>query len=444
MKLDFIDMDIGTLTFRFIRSLMVTGTGGAEINECLLALERTKDDSDENWVLEWEKLAEKVLRHAKQADKSGQDISARNAYFRASNYYRTAMFSLPPTDERLYRYLTLNRELFHEALEYSSPKTEIVGIPFGKAILPGYYISADPEGGTKKPTLIALNGGDSCNEETFHWIGFTAAERGWNCLTFEGPGQWSALQLNPDLPLHVEWEEELKAAVDYLLQRSDVDPENICLMGFSLSTMLASRAVSFEKRIRACVLSGGPIVDVNEAYEAVLPLEFQNAAPEVRDSMFAMMEKAEPRLASFANHYRWVFGIPDATISQLMNAWKPFNIKDLSDKIDCPVLSIMGEAEIMQTDLVTTVGIMQFIRELKCPLSLKIYSIEEDGWAASHCQMGALSDMTDLVFDWLDNASKDKSGIMESYTEPDWSLIKKYHDSRELDEILQGIRLQTV
>jgi len=444
MKLNFLDMDIGTLAFRFVRSLMVAGTGGAEINECLLALEKAQDDSDENWVLEWEKIAEKVLHHARKAEQSGQEISARNAYFRASNYYRTAMFSLPPTDERLFEYLTLNRELFHKALKHSASKAEIVEIPFGKVILPGYYISAEPEGATKRPTLIALNGGDSCNEETFHWMGFTAAERGWNCLTFEGPGQWSALQLNPNLPLHVEWEEELAAAVDYLLQRSDVDADHICLMGFSLSTMLASRAVAFEKRIRACVLSGGPIVDVNEAYEAVLPPEIQQAEPEVRDSMFAMMEKAEPRLASFANHYRWVFGIPDATISQLMAAWKPFNIKELSNKIECPVLSIMGEAEIMQTDMITTVGIMQFISELQCPFSLKIYGIEEDGWAASHCQMGALSDMTDLVFDWLDNASKDKSEIIKSYTEPDWSLITKYHNSRELDEILHRIRLHIV
>ncbi|CAG0927709.1 hypothetical protein TFLX_00572 [Thermoflexales bacterium] len=42
---------------------------------------------------------------------------ARQAYLRASNYYRAAMFSLPHTDDRLDKYLTLSHVSFHQAAQ---------------------------------------------------------------------------------------------------------------------------------------------------------------------------------------------------------------------------------------------------------------------------------------------------------------------------------------
>jgi hypothetical protein len=88
-------MDIGTSVFNFVRTLMVAGTGGAEINECLLAVERIKRNDDESWIQEWEGIAERMNRSAEQAMRSGQTVTARQAYLRASNYYRAAMFSVP-------------------------------------------------------------------------------------------------------------------------------------------------------------------------------------------------------------------------------------------------------------------------------------------------------------------------------------------------------------
>jgi len=55
-------------------------------------------------------------------------------------------------------------------------------------------------------TLLVINGGDSTNEEMMHFSGFAATKRGWNGLVFEGPWQWSALQLNPRLFLSVDYE----------------------------------------------------------------------------------------------------------------------------------------------------------------------------------------------------------------------------------------------
>ena len=75
--------------------------------------------------------------------------------------------------------------------------------------------------------------------------------------------------IEPGLVMTVVYEKPVKVVVDYLLLRNDIDPEKIVLYGLSLSSLLAARAVAYEKRISACILNGGPVVDVNEAWEAV-------------------------------------------------------------------------------------------------------------------------------------------------------------------------------
>ena len=87
-------------------------------------------------------------------------------------------------------------------------------------------------------------------------------------MTFEGPGQWSALQLNPGLLMRPEFEVPVTAVVDYLQQRDDVDPDLIALYGPSLGSLLAARAAAFEERLRACICDG-LVVDVYEAWHAI-------------------------------------------------------------------------------------------------------------------------------------------------------------------------------
>jgi pimeloyl-ACP methyl ester carboxylesterase len=399
LKLDFRrkTMDIGTFAFNFVRTLMVAGTGGAEINECLLVAERIRQNDDESWIREWAGVAESVYRIAEQATRSRQTVTARQAYLRASNYYRAAMFSLPHTDARLDSYLTSSRECFHKAAKLFSPQIEVVNIQFGDARLPGYFLSA---GLPKRPTLLVLNGGDSTNEEMVHWLGFAAVARGWNCMTFEGPGQWSALQLNPGLLMRPDYEIPVKAVVDYLVQRDDVEPEKIALYGLSLGALLAARTAAFEKRLRACICDG-LVVDVYEAWHAVWPRVLQNTPSRIFDIVFALLEKMSPQLRGLTNRFRWMLGVSKP--HEIIEAWRPYNIKDIAPRIHCPLLALYGEAELAQSNERVALSALRFIKGLSCPVTIRIFEFDE-GWAASHCQVGALAPMQALVFDWLDKA----------------------------------------
>ena len=435
MKLDFSNMDIGTFQYNFVRTLMVAPTGGAEVSECLKAAAKIKDNDEDGWTQEWAALAENAAWAAGQAVQAGQSIVARKAYMRASNYYRSAMFSLPPTDARLDKYLRLSRDTFHQAASLFSPQIELVDIPFEGACLPGYFLSA---GQSKLPTLLVINGGDSTNEEMVHWIGFAALEKGWNCFVFEGPGQWSALQLNPGLFLRPDYEAPVKSVVDYLIQRNDVDSDKIALIGYSLSSQLAARVAAFEQRISACICVGGIVVDVNEAWEAVMPAVLRNALPGVFDALFVSFEKASPQLRGFANHFKWSFGV--SRPHELLEAWRPFNIKGLAPKIQCPLLILIGEGEYQQTDAKTTLTILRFINELTCPVAVHEFAYK-DGWAASHCSIGDEGPAQAVIFDWLDRTVIKKEQLLKIDARRDWNLLTKYHHNSEIDKLLKSIQV---
>ncbi len=435
MELDFSgrNMDVATFPFRFMRILALAGTGGCEVNECFLILGKTKKNNDQSWIKEWATMAGKLEQAAEQSMKAGQALNARQQYLRASSYYQVAMFSLSPADERLFTYLAKSRELFHKAAKLFSPQIEAVDIPFGNARLPAYFMSG---GEGKRPTLLVINGGDSTNEEMIHFIGFAATQRGWNCLVFEGPGQWSALQLNPGLVMTVDYEKPVKAVVDYLLQRNDVDPEKMALYGLSLSSLLAARTVAYEKRISACILNGGPVVDVNEAWEAVRPAWVKKTIPGVWDFLFGIVMKVSAQFAGFVNHFKWSFGV--STLREVLEAWRPFSIKGLAPMIHCPTLILEGEAEYAQTDRKTALSAIRFISELTYPTTIHEFGYDKDGWAASHCQIGGVSAASVVIFDWLDKTLNNKDQAAAKIW-PDWSMIKKYHGCKELDKILENM-----
>ena len=435
MKLDFRgrNMDIATYPFRFMRILGISGTGGSDPSECFLTLDKIRNHDDQSWVREWTRQAEKTEQLAVKSMAAGQMETARQA----SAYYQVAMFSLSPADSRLFDYLTRSRELFHQIAGMLMPCIEVLEIPYGDAHLPAYFLSS---GSSNGPTLLVINGGDSTNEEMVHFIGFAAARRGWNCLIFEGPGQWSALQLNPDLVMTVEYEKPVKAVIDYLLTRDDVDPEKIVIYGLSLSSLLAARVAAYEKRICACILNGGPIVDVNQAWEAVRPAWVKKTIPGIWDFLFNQLMKINAQFSGFVNHFEWSFGV--SSLREVLDAFVPFNIRGLGTLIDCPVLLLEGEGEYAQTDKATALLALEFISEINGPVTMHEFWIDTDGWAASHCQIGGTETGNTIIFNWLDQVV-----IRNKKLEParmNTHMVNKYFKGKRLDQITEKIYCSSI
>src|SRR6266849_5212219 len=79
--------------------------------------------------------------------------------------------------------------------------------------------------------------------------------RGVATLAFDGPGQGEA---EYDFAVCPEYEKPVKAVIDWLEAREDLDTSRIGIWGVSLGGYYAPRAACFEKRIKACVALSGP------------------------------------------------------------------------------------------------------------------------------------------------------------------------------------------
>lgn len=179
-----------SFAFEFVRNLGFTYYGGADIGEMMATAHRIKEGDVESWFQEWNALARRVNARADADLTAGHLTSARESFLRASTYFRTAEFYLHENaeDPRILTTSRASQKAYAEAARLSGPTWELVEIPYEGTTLPGYFYKVD-DSGKPRPTLIFHGGYDSSLEELYYFGAAAAIRRGYNCLTFDGPGQ---------------------------------------------------------------------------------------------------------------------------------------------------------------------------------------------------------------------------------------------------------------
>jgi 2,6-dihydroxypseudooxynicotine hydrolase len=138
------------------------------------------------------------------------------------------------------------------ALPHLDPPGERVGIPYEGNTL--YGILRRPRGVPRAPVVIVCVGLDSTKEE-LHVYEDIFLERGMATLVFDGPGQGEA---EYDIPIRGDYEAPVKAVIDYVETRSDLDAKRVGILGVSLGGYYSARAAAFDRRIKACLSYSGP------------------------------------------------------------------------------------------------------------------------------------------------------------------------------------------
>ncbi|HXY88717.1 MAG TPA: hypothetical protein VEG44_09775 [Candidatus Acidoferrales bacterium] len=395
MKVNLQDTKVGAFDFEFLRGISIMRTGGAELGECLETISKIHDNDFDSWVTEWENTAHRAENEGVSYAAKGLNVAARNAFLRASSYYRMAVFYSYYREERHALLLEKSVTCFHRAARLMSLSIEFLDIDFEGARLPAYFISGD---GGKRPTLIALGGFDSTMEEMYHFIGAAAAEYGWNCLIFEGPGQWSALTRNPGLVFRPDYEKPVKAVVDYALSRPDVDGDKLALIGYSLGGYLAPRAAAFDSRIKACI-ANNLVFDFREAVTSSFVPPSGDVAEISVDSIFSKSGPETEVLRWMMGHAQWTMGIEQP--QELFEATEPYTLKGLEERIKCPMLMLFGEEEIANIGHKFVSETINFVSTLDCDRTFHIFTKLEG--AGSHCQMGGISLAQAVIFEWLND-----------------------------------------
>ena len=393
MKVNLTTTDVGGFNFEFLRIVSCQSVGAAEIGECLYTIGRIEDGSFDSWITEWNRTAGRVAAEARRLLTAGQPLAARDAFLRAANYFRAAEFYATHDDPRQVAVWQASRDCFAQAVPLLRFPAEPIEVAFDGACLPGYFVRG---GSRRAPTLIAMSGFDGSAEEVYYWIGPAAAERGWNCLIFEGPGQRGALHLNPGLVLRPDYEAPVGAVVDYALSRPEVDPARLALLGYSLGGFLAVRAAAFETRLRA-VIANSLVVDVGAAFAAVWPKILRGSFPSAVDTAFTLLARLRPDTRWGINHARWALGVNHP--HEFFAAWKPFTLWGTEDRLTTPLLCVVGEDEIAQTSADMITQTIRYLRAVRGPTELA-YLPKETG-ASSHCQMGGLAYAHAAIFEWL-------------------------------------------
>ncbi len=388
-----------TFSLQLLRTIGETYYKGADIGECLSTAYRIKEGDFESWHTEWLKTANRVHKYADESLAAGHKISAREAYLRASNYYRVAEFLLiDPEDPRIENTWGKNKECFSKASGLFSPSFEPVEIPYEGTALPGYFYKVDNDNSkSPRPTLIAHGGFDSTLEELYTSAAAPALERGYNCLTFEGPGQGGVIR-KQKIPFRYDWEKVVTPVVDYALTKpKDVDPKRLALMGISMGGYLAARAAAFEHRIAACILYNG-VFDGYDAFASSFPKSLltaiENGNTEVVNTVLDILSESDPNIRFNMKHGMWTSGVN--TPFELIQKSKNYTIKDIAQNIKCPTLVLEAEKDDSFPGQPKKV-----FDALTCPKKYVLFTTEEG--AEEHCQCGAPALSNQRIFDWLDD-----------------------------------------
>lgn len=374
--------------------------GGADFGECFVTTKQIAPADPDSWYRAWTTTADRVFGIAQDCDAAGHAVSAREAYLRASNYYRTAYLPLfgAPVDARLVAAFDQEAEAFRKAAALMVPAVEAVEVPFEGTSLPGYFFRAD-DSGRSRPTLIATNGYDSTVHEMYFAHAVAALRRGYHCLTFDGPGQGRPL-IKQGLFMRPDWENVVRPVVDYALSRPEVDPQRVALIGWSFGGYLAPRAASGEPRLAACIADPGQW-DLLEAIRVGFPLppEVRERLPEVTPDDLELLlghVRSNPSLAWTVRRVLWVHGLD--SLADYLRVMADYSLKGRAEQIRCPTLVAWAESD----------PIARFAErlydELRCPKALVRFLTAEG--AGGHCEETARSLFHQRAYDWLDTVLK--------------------------------------
>ena len=254
----------GQLEIRLVQSMYTSDPDELEVAQ------RARPYDPNSWYEEWTRVAERNEKLADAYAAEGLKVTANEHYRRAQDFYGNAVWPLPESDARMLPGYKKMRETFDKSWRLVRPPFERVKIAFEGKTLEGYFRKPGGAAGKKFPTVIAFQGADTMAENTILGGAGSYVARGMAFVAVDFPGQGAALRLQ-DLHLPPDPERILKAIIDYLETRPDVDASRIGLMGISMGGIYGPRAAAKEKRLRAIVALAGPY-DLSECWPALNPL----------------------------------------------------------------------------------------------------------------------------------------------------------------------------
>lgn len=385
----------------YLVALQNSLSGASDIGPVLGAVKNIKPGDFNSYHEEFYQLANSTKAQASSPENSYHPSNVRDSWFSASHYYRRADVYIHrnwsnPLIKTVWDEQTAAFNKAIAALPIPGKRVQIPSPQFNITVEAIWYAaSEDPN--AQLPTMIVGNGFDAAQEDSYHYYCAPAFARGWNCITYEGPGQ-NTVRRTQDLGFIPEWERIVTPVVDYVLSEKGhvVNADRLVLVGNSFGGYLAARAAAFEPRLSAVVLVGG-VWDLYTGFSSQLPgqllalyeadnhTEFDNTVLSLRDAGDLPTE-----VAWGLDYGLWAFKTHSP--SEFFDLSKQYNIGRVVHQIHMPVF--VGDAEFESI----FPGQPQ---KVKHALGDKGTLHEFTGVAGYHCQSGAQQELVRTMFAWL-------------------------------------------
>ena len=267
-------------------------------------------------------------------------------------------------------------DLQHRAMRLARDPVEIIDVPYGDSTLPAYFMPAHTADGSPAPCIVQWNGFDSFKEQMLgSRLAYELARRGISTLMVDQPGTGGALRVN-NLHAIAESEQYGSACIDYLLTRSDIDPDRIGVVGWSLGGYYAPRAAAFEERFALCV-AWGANHNWGDTQRRRLHREGENPVPHYWD------------------HALWVWG--QDSMEDFQKLWDQLTLNGVVEKLSVPFLVTHG---INDRQIPVADAHQSYEQAVNSPKrELKIFTPHEGG--TEHVNLDDPTTATHFIADWI-------------------------------------------
>ena len=381
-----------TCHFQTLRVFNDIPAGGADTGEILQAIRTIRSGDGQSWYTGWEAAATRAVALADRT----KDLRSRGAALhRGHNYLRTAQFLLPPDDPKRPAAFERDRAAFYAGLHSLGVRHQVFGARLGAASLKCVYYPA-LHADAHKPLIVFFGGYDSTLEELYFVLVEAALRRGYEALTFEGPGQGAALREQGLIFTH-EWEKPTGAVLDAFLALHPKPPSTV-LVGMSMGGYLAPRAAAFDARIDGVVAFDVFFDMAASARRYVPPLAFwlhDHGMRAVVSWLVKAKQALDPDLAWVRANGEWVMGTRGPI--ETARAFDSYTLAGVAHRINCDVLILAG----VRDHFVPLSQVHDFERALTNARSVTTCVYDDASGGAEHCQLGAVTLWHQDFFDWV-------------------------------------------
>ena len=316
----------------------------------------------DEWYETWTKMAEDAVKNQK--------------WMHAAYYDRMAEFFLKSGDKKKEAAYKKCLEEFYKGFAQLSLDFEQIKIPFEN----GYMKCIRMKPQNPQKTILVCGGYDSFIEEFVLQVK-TFADKGYDVVLFEGPGQGECI--NQKMYFRYDFEVPVRAVLDFL------KIEECGIIGISWGGYFSVRASAFEKRIK-WTAAYDICDDGYELMTNIFPFPLKNLVKHLyKHEKKELLDKLCSKISKKSVLADWMFSqgkyiTGTNSVYDMYSSFKKHNLYDCGTKVTQDILLLAGEND-------HYIPRKQFSRSIKRytnakSVSYRLFTKKEGG--DQHCQIG--------------------------------------------------------